>query len=153
MLAAGGWQEVLRSSTIRWRWTGEGVDCRPRVVLRFIVEPGRVVWFTLGFGERYFALGRKFPSSSDATELAERTRAFWIRWLDQCLYTGPFQDAVRRSALVIKLLTYAPTGALTAAPTTSLPEDAGGDRNWDYRYCWLRDASYGIAALFRAGSS
>ncbi|HEY0494028.1 MAG TPA: glycoside hydrolase family 15 protein [Candidatus Dormibacteraeota bacterium] len=153
VLASGGSQEVILSSTIPMEGTIEEVEGRPRFVYRFTLQPGKQVWFTLGFGERYFALGRKFPSSSDATELAERTREFWVRWLDQCLYTGPFQEAVRRSALVIKLLTYAPTGALTAAPTTSLPEDAGGDRNWDYRFCWLRDASYGIAALFRAGFS
>ena len=153
VLASGGSQEVILSSTIPMQGTVEDVDGRPRFVFRFTLQPGPQVWFTLGFGERYFALGRKFPSSSDATELAERTKEYWIRWLDQCLYTGPFQEAVRRSALVIKLLTYAPTGALTAAPTTSLPEDAGGDRNWDYRFCWLRDASYGIAALFRAGFS
>jgi len=153
VIASGGSQEVILSSTVPLHGTVEEVDGRPRYVFRFTVEPGPQVWVTLGFGERYFALGRKFPSSSDATELAERTRAFWVSWLEQCLYQGPFQDAVRRSALVIKLLTYAPTGALCAAPTTSIPEDPGGDRNWDYRYCWLRDASYGIAALFRAGFS
>jgi GH15 family glucan-1,4-alpha-glucosidase len=153
VIASGGSQEVILSSTLPTQGRVEVVDGRPRFVYRFTLEPGRQEWFTLGFGERYFALGRKFPSSSDATELAARTTEFWQRWLDQCLYTGPFQDAVRRSALVIKLLTYAPTGALCAAPTTSIPEDPGGDRNWDYRFCWLRDASYGIAALFRAGFS
>ena len=153
VIASGGSQEVILSSTVPMQGSVEDVDGRPRFIYRFTLQPGRQVWFTLGFGERYFALGRKFPSSSDATELAARTREFWERWLDQCLYTGPFRDAVRRSALVIKLLTYAPTGALCAAPTTSIPEDPGGDRNWDYRFCWLRDASYGIAALFRAGFS
>lgn len=153
VIASGGSQEVILSSTIPLQGTVEEVDGRPRYVFRFTVPPDRQVWFTLGFGERYFALGRQFPSSRDATELATRTQDFWTRWLDQCLYTGPFQEAVRRSALVIKLLAYAPTGALCAAPTTSIPEDPGGDRNWDYRYCWLRDASYTVAALFRAGFS
>ena len=151
VIASGGSQEVILSSTVPLKGTIEEVDGRPRFIYRFTLEPGRQVWFTLGFGERYFALGRRFPSSSDATELATKTREFWAQWLEQCLYRGPFQDSVRRSALVIKLLTYAPSGALCAAPTTSVPEDPGGDRNWDYRYCWLRDASYGIAALFRAG--
>ena len=128
VIASGGAQEVILSSTVPLHGTVEDVDGRPRYIFRFTVEPGPQVWITLGFGERYFALGRKFPSSSDATELAERTRAFWASWLEQCLYQGPFQDAVRRSALVIKLLTFAPTGALCAAPTTSIPEDPGGDR-------------------------
>ncbi len=153
VLVSGGTQEVILTSTLPLRGTVEVVEGRPRYGFRFTVEPGQPVWFTLGYGERYFALGRTFPSSSDATELAARTREYWMRWLEQCTYTGPFVEAVRRSALAIKLLTYAPTGALTAAPTTSLPEDLGGTRNWDYRYCWLRDASYGIAALFRAGFS
>ena len=153
VIASGGSQEVVLSSTISAEGRVEEVDGRPRFVYRFTLQPGRQEWFTLGYGERYFLLGRKFPSSSDATELAARTGDFWKSWIEQCLYTGPFQHAVRRSALVIKLLTYAPTGALCAAPTTSIPEDPGGDRNWDYRYCWLRDASYGIAALFRAGFS
>src|SRR6267378_7600151 len=149
VIASGGSQEVILSATVPLHGSVEVIDGRPRYVFRFTVEPGPQVWLTLGFGERYFALGRKFPSSNDATELAERTRAFWVGWLEQCLYHGPFQDAVRRSALVIKLLTYAPTGALCAAPTTSIPEDPGGDRNWDYRYCWLRDASDGIWELSR----
>lgn len=153
VLSTGGSQEVILSSTIQLHGAVREVDGRPRFMFRFELEPGRRVWFTLGYGERYFALGRQFPSSSDATELYARTRDYWKEWIRQCLYTGPFAEAVRRSAFVIKLLTYAPTGALTAAPTTSMPEDPGGVRNWDYRYCWLRDASYGIAALFRAGFS
>lgn len=154
VLSTGGSQEVLLTSTLRLPFQVEEQEDsagRPCYRYRFSLEAGQRVWFTLGYGERYFALGREFPSSSDATELLERTRAFWRGWIAQCAYSGPFQDAVRRSALCIKLLTYAPTGALIAAPTSSLPEDVGGDRNWDYRFCWLRDASYGIAALFRAG--
>ncbi len=153
VLASGGSQEVILSSTLPLHGTITAVGGRPRYTLRFRLEPGQRAWFTLGYGERYFALGRQFPSSSDATGLLARTAEYWTNWIAQCRYDGPLHDAVRRSALVIKLLTYAPTGALTAAPTTSLPEDPGGTRNWDYRYCWLRDASYAVAALFRAGFS
>jgi len=77
----------------------------------------------------------------------EVTIAFWREWIAYCRYKGPFQEAVRRSLLAIKLLIYAPTGAIVAAPTTSLPEHIGGVRNWDYRYCWLRDAAFALYAL------
>jgi GH15 family glucan-1,4-alpha-glucosidase len=90
-------------------------------------------------------------SHAEAQELGEATIAFWRDWLSASRYRGRWREVVHRSALTLKLLTYAPTGAIVAAPTTSLPEQLGGERNWDYRYVWVRDAAFCIYALLRLG--
>lgn len=84
-------------------------------------------------------------------QLYDETQAYWIKWLSRCTYTGRWRETVQRSALVLKLLTFSPTGAIVAAPTFSLPEDLhGAGRNWDYRYAWLRDSSLSVYALLRS---
>jgi GH15 family glucan-1,4-alpha-glucosidase len=90
-------------------------------------------------------------SGEDAEKLLAATAAFWRNWLSASRYRGRWREVVHRSALTLKLLTYAPTGAIVAAPTTSLPEQIGGERNWDYRYVWIRDAAFCVYALLRLG--
>jgi GH15 family glucan-1,4-alpha-glucosidase len=90
-------------------------------------------------------------SEFEARELFKRTIAYWLSWLKQSRYQGRWRETVNRSALTLKLLTYRPTGAIVAAATTSLPEQLGGGRNWDYRYTWIRDAAFSLYALLRLG--
>nr|BFD81037.1 glycoside hydrolase family 15 protein [Streptomyces sp. Xyl84] len=90
---------------------------------------------------------------TEAEEQFAATVAYWRRWIAQSRYRGRWREMVHRSALTLKLLTYAPTGAIVAAPTTSLPERVGGERNWDYRYVWVRDAAFAVYALLRLGFS
>lgn len=93
---------------------------------------------------------RLFPVE-EARELFEATREYWRRWLDRSRYTGRWREMVERSAITLKLMTYAPTGAMIAAPTAALPEEIGGTRNWDYRYTWIRDTSFSVHALLGLG--
>jgi len=90
-------------------------------------------------------------SEREAVESFTQTVEYWRRWLSKCSYTGRWREIVHRSALALKLLTYEPTGAIVAAPTCSLPEEIGGERNWDYRYTWVRDAAFTLYALMRIG--
>jgi len=90
-------------------------------------------------------------SEPEAEELLRQTVEYWRRWLSQCTYTGRWRERVYRSALALKLLTFEPTGAIVAAPTCSLPESLGGERNWDYRYTWIRDAAFTLYGLLRIG--
>src|SRR5437899_5756471 len=91
------------------------------------------------------------PSEESAEQLLRSTVKFWHNWLSDCTYHGRWRDQVHRSALALKLLTFEPTGAIIAAPTTSLPEVIGGVRNWDYRYTWVRDAAFTVYAFLRIG--
>ncbi|MBA3704066.1 MAG: glycoside hydrolase family 15 protein, partial [Rubrobacteraceae bacterium] len=90
-------------------------------------------------------------SRGDEEEIFMQTVEYWRRWLSKCTYTGRWREMVRRSALTLKLLTFEPTGAIVAAPTMGLPEGVGGERNWDYRYTWIRDAAFTLYGLLRIG--
>jgi GH15 family glucan-1,4-alpha-glucosidase len=91
------------------------------------------------------------PSGEEEDELFRQTVEYWRRWLSKCTYTGRWREVVERSALALKLLTFEPTGAMVAAPTMGLPEGVGGERNWDYRYTWIRDAAFTLYGLLRIG--
>jgi GH15 family glucan-1,4-alpha-glucosidase len=116
----------------------------------FTVHPGQTVVFGLACNDAGVC-GRHLSDIEDARRLLRQTQNFWWQWINQCTYRGPYQAHVWRSALALKMLTYAPTGALVAAATTSLPEWVGADRNWDYRFTWLRDASFTLYSLFELG--
>jgi GH15 family glucan-1,4-alpha-glucosidase len=113
----------------------------------FTIAPGQRQWFVLAWHHSHEAP----PPPIDAGRAIAETQDWWEAWVRQCTYEGPWRDAVVRSLVTLKALTYAPTGAVIAAATTSLPEKLGGVRNWDYRYCWLRDATLTLYALLGGG--
>ncbi|HEY9437855.1 MAG TPA: glycoside hydrolase family 15 protein [Streptomyces sp.] len=113
----------------------------------FTVAPGDRMAFTISWQPSH----HEPPALPDPEGSLEATELFWREWVEQCTYHGPYREAVIRSLITLKALTYAPTGGIVAAPTTSLPEAIGGVRNWDYRYTWLRDAAITLSSLLRTG--
>ena len=113
--------------------------------------------FTVRAGERvpfvltWFPSSQRPPTPVDPERALAETESFWLQWIQSCQYDGVYREAVHSSLIALKALTYLPTGGIVAAPTTSLPERIGGDRNWDYRYCWLRDATFTLMAMLNAG--
>jgi GH15 family glucan-1,4-alpha-glucosidase len=122
----------------------------PTVVIQATLREGERLLFAMGVGRSALAAHRlvetELQQRNFDAELAQ-TLHCWRSWVKDCSYVGPYAELVERSALVLKMMTYAPTGAIVAAPTTSLPEEIGGERNWDYRFTWLRDASFTLYAL------
>ncbi|MGW8276604.1 glycoside hydrolase family 15 protein [Xanthomonas axonopodis] len=137
---AGPDQLALRSpQTLRGQDMGTETD--------FTLREGQSTWFLLSHGASHQAT----PPLIDAEQALQRTTAFWHGWARRCTDVGPWTEQVRRSLVVLKGLSYLPTGGIVAAPTASLPEHLGGTRNWDYRYCWLRDSVFTLIALLQAG--
>jgi GH15 family glucan-1,4-alpha-glucosidase len=113
----------------------------------FKVEAGESVAFVLSYGSS----SQSPPPQIDPLAALARTEVSWRQWSDRCPEVGPCSEVVKRSLITLKALTYAPTGGMVAAATSSLPERLGGVRNWDYRYCWLRDATFALQAFIQLG--
>jgi GH15 family glucan-1,4-alpha-glucosidase len=136
-------QVLTLSSAKPYDWTVE----QSTATARFVLEKGEERWLVLRYDDDDVHPADRYESARKL----DITAAFWARWAAGVRYSGPFRNMVKRSALVLKLLTHAETGAIIAAPTTSLPETIGGLRNWDYRFVWLRDAAFTLAALDAVG--
>jgi GH15 family glucan-1,4-alpha-glucosidase len=141
LLAICGPDMTVLRTPIKTR--GEGMT----TVAEFEVGEGETIPFVLTYGPSHLAI----PQPIDHDHALRETEAFWAEWSGRCTYVGVHRDLVMRSLITLKALTYAPSGGIVAAPTTSLPEKLGGARNWDYRFCWLRDATFTLLALMNAG--
>ena len=144
----------MSSSTVptsRWRSTRACPleQTKRGVTASFTLREGETATFTLESVDEEYETHKH--SEEETRELFERTVQYWRNWLRPCRYEGRWREMVHRSALTLKLLTFQPTGAIVAAATTSLPEQVGGERNWDYRFTWIRDAAFSVYALLRLG--
>jgi GH15 family glucan-1,4-alpha-glucosidase len=142
---AGSDTIVLRSSSDGASLPNHGEDMS--TVSEFTLTEGQSAWFTLSYSS-FFA---ENPGPLSVQDELNRTESFWRDWCSINTYKGPYAETVERSILTLKALTYAPSGGIVAAPTASLPEWIGSSRNWDYRFCWLRDASFTLLVLLHAG--
>ncbi len=137
------------TTTVPLHRDGDGVSAK------FLLNEGQQAIFVLSVLDSDLPRGPgcagTCPEPAEAERLFRTTADAWQRWLSKCTYQGRWRETVRRSALALKLMTYEPTGAIVAAPTTSLPEGIGGVRNWDYRFTWIRDAAFTLYALMRIG--
>jgi GH15 family glucan-1,4-alpha-glucosidase len=141
ILAVAGPDQVVLRSDITLH--GRGMT----TVASFTAEAGHRTRFVLTHAPSHLPA----PVPPNADESLAETEASWSDWSDRCKYRGTYRAEVQRSLLTLKALSYRPTGGIVAAPTTSLPEQPGGERNWDYRFCWLRDATFTLLALMHAG--
>ena len=126
------------------------IECKGQdysTVAEFTVSEGQRIPFSLS----WYPASEEPPRPVDAGYAIQDTELWWTDWSSQCTYTGDYREAVIRSLITLKALTYEPTGGIVAAATTSLPESLGGNRNWDYRFCWLRDATLTLESLMRGG--
>ncbi|MDQ2696275.1 MAG: glycoside hydrolase family 15 protein [Pseudomonadota bacterium] len=143
----GGITAIAGPDMLRFRAPVEMHGEDFRTVGQFTVKAGQ----RLAFDLTWFPSHQPLPREIDPEHALRDTEEFWREWSGRCTYDGRWSDAVRRSLITLKGLTYAPTGGIVAAATTSLPEHLGGVRNWDYRYCWLRDATLTLYALLVGG--
>lgn len=150
------WVSRLKNGTLRAIAGPDMVTLRTKAPLRgenlkttseFEIREGESLPFVLTYGRSYDGV----PKPIDSESGLRQTMRFWRKWTSQANLKGNYADAVERSLITLKALTYRHTGGMVAAPTTSLPEQIGGKRNWDYRYCWLRDATFTLLALMNAG--
>jgi len=118
-----------------------------RTVSDFTVTEGSTASFELTYGSSF----QPVPAAADLVAALQKTEKWWRDWISRCTYDGRWADVVKRSLITLKALAYEPTGGIVAAATTSLPEQPGGKRNWDYRFCWLRDATFTLLAFIHAG--
>src|SRR5881397_1821426 len=116
-----------------------------------VTESASAALFSVSRRSESSGMAQVEPAAADVEQALAYTQQFWRDWAGRCTYQGRWRDAVVRSLLTLKAMTYSPTGAIVAAATTSLPESLGGVRNWDYRFCWIRDASLTLDAFMAAG--